>query len=284
MIKILLGLLLMSTMAFAEEVKIFSWNVFMLPKPIKFSHQQERTDLIIKLINASDDEIIILQEAFSGDFRSKLSERTIKKFPYQYYLDRKTFSFDVYGSGVYYLSRYPLKVLDDVYYNDCTKADCFASKGTSVVEFTLPSGKKIQIAGTHLQAGQKELSRDIRMKQLGQVKLALSSFEKAGVPQFLIGDLNIDAIHSPDYNKALGFMNMVSGPLEGDLTYTNGYPITCYEKPGDDTKEWIDHIFMKSNGSLSQTLHRKVRPYLGNIKGTECPLSDHWGVEAVLSL
>ena len=284
MTKFLLILCAFMSYAHAEDVKVFTWNTFMLPKPIKFSHQSERTDLITDLINKSGDDVIVLQEAFSGDFRAKLNSRTNKRYPYQYYLNRQIFSFDVYGSGVYYLSRYPMKILAHTYYQDCTKADCFASKGTALAEFTLPSGKKFQIAGTHLQAGQKELSHEIRMKQLVQVKSLIAKFEKKGVPQLLIGDLNIDAISSPDFTRALGLMNMVSGPLEGSLPYSNGFPTICYEKPGDDKKEWLDHILMKANESDALVLHRQVRPYIGQIDGMNCPLSDHWGVEAVLSI
>jgi len=284
MTKIFLIMLSLMSFAYAEEVKVFSWNIFMLPKPIKFSYQIERTDLIIDLVKSSSDDVIVFQEAFSGDFRAKLKDRTAKKYPYQYYLNRKCFSFDVYGSGVYYLSRFPMKILSHTYYKDCTKADCFASKGTAIAEFTLPSGKKFQIAGTHLQAGQKELSHEIRMKQLGQVKAILSGVAKKGIPQFLIGDLNIDAISSPDYQKALELLDMKSGPLEGDLPYSNGFPITCYQKPGDDKKEWLDHIFLKSNESGAQVFHKQIRPYFGQIDGVDCPLSDHWGVEAILSI
>lgn len=284
MTKFLLILFALMSVAYAEEVKVFTWNIFMLPKPIKFSHQSERTDLIIDLVKTSGDDVIVFQEAFSGDFRAKLNHRTNKKYPYQYYLNRKMFSFDVYGSGVYYLSRYPMKVLSHTYYKNCTKADCFASKGTAVAEFTLPSGKKFQIAGTHLQAGQKELSHEIRMKQLLQVKSILTKHTKKGVPQFLMGDLNIDAISSPDYQKALQLLNMQSGPLEGDLPYSNGFPITCYQKPGDDKREWLDHIFLKTNESNAKVFHKQVRPYMGQIDGIDCPLSDHWGVEAILSI
>jgi endonuclease/exonuclease/phosphatase family metal-dependent hydrolase len=284
MTKFLLIFFILVNVAHAEEVKIFSWNIFMLPKPIKFTHQAERTDLIIDLIKKSGDDVVILQEAFSGDFRAKINYRTSKIYPYQYYLNRKFYSFDVYGSGVYYLSRFPMKVLSHAYYNDCTKADCFASKGTALIEITLPSGRAIQIAGTHLQAGQKDLSREIRMKQLEQVKSLLSASVKKNVPQFVIGDLNLDALNSPDYLKGLSLMNMQSGALEGDLSYTNGFPITCYQKPGDDNKEWLDHIWLKQNESQAQVFHKKVRPHSGNIEGVQCPLSDHWGIEAILSI
>lgn len=268
----------------AEDVKLLSWNIFMLPKPIKFSHQKERTDLIIKEINNSDFDLIILQEAFAGEFQKKVKKNASKKFPHQYYLKRQNGSLTVYGSGVYYLSRFPINVLKETYFSECAKADCFASKGSPLVEVSLPSGKKIQVASTHLQAGHNDQSSEIRFKQLTQIQMMMLPSIRMGVPQFLIGDLNIDALHGTDYQKALKHLNMTSGPLEGDLQYTNGYPIDCYEKPGDDQKEWIDHIFLFQNNVNVQVASKKVRPFNGMINNKECPLSDHWAVEAVIKL
>lgn len=284
MLKILVFLLFIAQAAFAEEVKLLTWNVFMLPKPIKFSYQKERTDLIIKEILASPYDVIVLQEAFAGEFQEKTKKLTSKKYPHQFYLKRKPGSLTVYGSGVYYLSRIPMKELDSVYFNDCAKADCFASKGSALMEFTLPSGKKFQVASTHLQAGHNENSSKIRFNQLKQIQGMMLPKLTFGVPQFLVGDLNIDANHGNDYNRALTMLAMTSGPLQGELNYTNGYPIECYEKPGDDQKEWIDHIFTFANAVPVQVLAKKVRPFNGLINHKECPLSDHWGVEATLSL
>ncbi len=282
--KLILLLTLFSNVAMAEQVKLLTWNVFMLPKPIKFSFQRERTDLIIEEIKKSNDDIIVLQEAFSGDFRIKLKKRTLEQYPYQYYLNRRRFSFTVYGSGVYFLSRYPMKSLGFTYYKDCTTADCFASKGAAVMEVQLPSGKKLHLAGTHLQAGGKDLSREIRMKQLGQIKKLFNDTKVNNVPQFLVGDINIDALQGTDYSKALQFLDMTSGPLEGALGYSNGYAIQCYSKPGDDNKEWLDHVFTQKNGTATFVHSKIVRPYTGLINGKDCPMSDHWGVGAVISL
>lgn len=282
--KLIVIILFIAQAAKADEVKLLTWNIFMLPKPIKFSHQKERTDLIIREILASSYDVIILQEAFAGDFQEKVKKITSKKYPHQFYLKRKPGSLTVYGSGVYYLSRLPMKQLDFVYFDQCAKADCFASKGSALMEFTLPNGKKFQAASTHLQAGHNEDSAKIRFSQLRQIQQMMLPKLTFGVPQFLIGDLNIDALHGNDYAKALTMLNMKSGPLEGEPKYTNGYPIECYEKPGDDQLEWLDHIFVFPNAVPVQISGKKVRTFNGMINHKECPLSDHWGVEATISL
>lgn len=276
---ILIILLFISSATQAAEVKLLTWNVFMLPKPIKFTLQEERTEIITNQLLKSNYDIVLLQEAFSGDFQRTLKKKTIKKFPYQYYLGREPGTLTVYGSGLYYMSRFPMKELIKGYYKECKNADCFASKGLAVMEISLPSGEKLQIGNTHLQAS-KELS-EIRFKQLSMLKSLFLVTEKPGIPQVLAGDLNIDALHGSDFSKALTFLNMKSHPLEGELKYTNGYAIDCYKKPGDDQQEWLDHILVNNKSSMNVS-SKYVKPFSGTINNRDCPLSDHYGVEATL--
>lgn len=283
MIKTLLLIFpLLITLCHAEEVKILSWNVFMLPKPVRFSLQNTRTDLIVEELLKSDADIILLQEAFSGKFKSELKKKSIDKYPYQYYLNRRIPSLKIFGSGLYYMSKHPFEVLERVYFKRCTIADCFAAKGSAVVEVSLPSGRKIQVANTHLQAGGKNIK--IRFKQLAQIKKALASVAAPGVPQILAGDMNIDALSGNSFERLLSEMDMTSAPLEGEPDYSNGFPTECYSKPGKDGKEWIDHLLLSSQSYGAYVAHKKVIPFSGILKGRECPLSDHWGVETIVQL
>ena len=147
--------------------------------------------------------------------------------------------------------------------------------------FKLPGGKEVQIGNTHLQAGHNQKASQIRLKQLQQVKKLLEKNKKPGLSQILLGDINIDAKHA-DFPVALGILNMKTDPLVGPLDYTNGYLVSCYNKPGDNTKEWIDHILITKD-SEARILNRKVRTYSALINNQDCPLSDHYGIEATLS-
>ncbi len=254
----------------------------MLPKPIKFSLQAERTPLIIDELLKSQADVIFLQEAFQLEFRDELLKKLKKIYTHQYYLDRQPGTLTVYGSGVYLLSRYPFKILHKVYFDDCAKADCFASKGTFLAEMTTPSGQKVQFAPTHLQSNDAQSA--IRLKQLADINAVFTINAQNGVPQFLIGDLNIDALDGTEYKTALDYLHMSSTPLEGEPGYTNGFPTICYNKPGDDKKEWIDHIWLKPIISNARVSNKKVRPFSGILEGKNCPLSDHYAVEAILKL
>lgn len=274
-------MLAVSSFVHADEVRLLTWNVFMLPKPIKFSLQAERTPLIIKQLKNSQYDVIVLQEAFAKSFREQLKTHLFPKFPFHHYLGRKIGSLTVYGSGVYLLSKFPIVSTEHVYYSECAKADCFASKGTLLATLRLPSGKHFQIAGTHLQAGRKNFN--IRTRQLQQVKNLMKENAKPDQPLVYVGDMNIDALKGTEFDSALQLLGMSSAKLEGPLNYTGGYPIECYRKPGANAKKWIDHVWTQAGSSLKIT-SLKVRPYLEIIYEKECPLSDHYGVEAVLTL
>lgn len=279
---ILILCLFFSFNTFAEDIKVLTWNVFMLPKPIKFTYQAERTTLIGEELNKGHYDVIFLQEAFPGWFHKHIYQMTKAKYPHQHYLKRPFISHTVFGSGLYVMSKFPIKDKSRVYYSSCRNADCFAAKGLSLITFQLAGGKEIQIGNTHLQAGQNYKSDRIRMKQLNQVKKHLASVAKPGVPQVILGDINIDA-KDEDYPKALKLLNMSSTPLEGDIDHSNGFPTLCYNKPGDDEKEWIDHIWISKNSSTGIS-GKKVKVFSGLINNRQCPLSDHYGVEATLHL
>lgn len=281
MMKTFFLLLCMPLIAFAQDVKILSWNVFMIPRPIRFSYQSERTNFIIHELKNESFDIVFLQEAFSKGFRNKIKSSFKTMYPYQSYLGRRKRSLTVYGPGLYVLSKYPIVTRKYAYFSNCADADCFSSKGVELITVNHPSGKKIQFANTHMQSGGKR--SQIRFKQLNQIKRLLNTYAVQGIGQVLVGDLNIDALSGNDYSKALALLNMKSHPLEGELPYTNGYPIECYKKPGDDQKQWIDHILVHQDFS-GTVKDKNVRVFNGLFDGKECPLSDHYAVEATLSL
>lgn len=264
----------------AEELKVLTWNVFMLPKPIKFSHQNERTSFIVDHIAKSDYDVVFLQEAFMGSFHRKLRQKTSDVFPFQYYLGKKLISPTIFGSGVYVLSKYPIVETKRTYFKNCAVADCFASKGALFVTIQLPSGKKINFISTHMQAGQFPKRSRIRMKQLHQIRELIDQHHADEIPIVLLGDMNIDAKHE-DFSKALEMLDMESLPLEGDLDVTSGFPTVCYKTILDGTK-WVDHILTGKSQAIRVT-DKKALALTRDIQNRQCPLSDHHAVQAVLS-
>mgnify|MGYP003574901326 CR=1 FL=1 len=284
--KLLALILLLPSLSFSAEIKLLTWNIFMIPKPINFSLQKTRSQEIAKQLAQTDYDVITLQEAFSPAARRRISKALALSHPYQIVLARDHF-WRPANSGVIVFSKYPMEALDNVYFKNCTKGDCFSSKGALLVEITLPDGKKAQIASTHMQAWEDEVGRGIRKKQLVQIKDMLDENHQEGVPQFLVGDLNIDALYgnAEEYHSSLEFLNMTSAPLSGEYEGSNGFKVECYKTPGGEHPvQWLDHVWLNPRNSETTVVDKRVRAFTGILKNKECPLSDHNAVETIISL
>ena len=163
---------------------------------------------------------------------------------------------------------------------------CNGYLGPEAREVGFNSGKKVQIAMSHMQAWNSKRAVEVRRNQIDEIKTLLDTYARPNVPQLLAGDLNIDGKVVTEYPAALSALQMTSTNLEGPLNATNGFKVECYKTPGEASDgQWLDHFWLRAHSSGSEILHKKVRPFTGIMKGNkECSLSDHYGVEAVLKL
>lgn len=263
----------------ATDLKILSWNVYMLPSPLKISLQKDRTDDIVAKLAATDYDALFFQEAFSSYFRDLMIKKLGKKYPYSYYLKRDKKLTHILGSGVFVMSRLPMKVLDRVYYKECGGFDCFAAKGAVLVELQTPSKERVQFAVTHLQSSLKE-TKD-RLSQLEQIHGMFADYASKSVPQFLIGDLNIIG-KTTEFKVALRVSQMEAAPLLGPIQWTSGRVNNCYKIPGN-TQDWIDHLWMKPSSKV-RAAGMTVRNFEFVHKGQRCPDSDHYAMESRIRL
>lgn len=271
-----LAILLFPTLVLGADMKVLSWNVYMLPKPIKNSLQKERTEAIPDFLKGSDYDVMFFQEAFIKRFRKAMIQKLGEKYPHYHYLKKASAVYPVFGSGVFVMSRHPFKVLDEVRYgSSCSGADCGAEKGTFLIEITLPDGKSVQFASTHLNAQRKPL---VRKAQLAKAHEMFARASRAGVPQIFLGDLNIVA-HTEEFTDALELMQMNHLQLSGPIMVTNARVNECYKTP--KTKKWIDHVWIDRATSTEGSVMQVV-PTEFSYKGKRCPLSDHHAVEAEL--
>ena len=145
------------------------------------------------------------------------------------------------------------------------------------MEIKLPNGQLVQIVNTHLQAINNRGA--IRMKQLAQIHSLLLRHSRHDIPQFLIGDLNIDD-NEPEFQMGLELMGMDYTQLSGPILYTGGISNPCFKN--GSSKEWIDHMWYNNYQGINATsMH--VRPMMFNHRGQSCPLSDHYAVESTFN-
>lgn len=279
---LILVALLCTLPSLAGELKLLSWNVYMIPKPVKWSLQVERTDEIAKELLKGQYDIIFLQEAFIEDFRKKILQTIGSIYPYTHYLGIEKF-YQLAGSGVFILSKYPYKLLKNIHYHQCLGADCFSAKGASLIELAHPSGLKLQMAATHMQAGRNPENQEVRRTQLQQIKNLFRQFKSPGVPQLLVGDLNVDAFNKVEFNQMTSLLQMGTSALSGELDYTGGFIPDCYKKSTTGARRWIDHVLLEVPSPEVEII-RQARSLKALIKGELCSLSDHYAVEALVKV
>lgn len=280
---LLLSLLLVAFQVEAAPFKILSWNVFMLPKPIKFSLQQQRSLKIARELKNLDHDVLGLQEAFWGEFRGNIKRKLEQQFPHRLHLGRSSHPQKVMSSGLYILSRKPFDVLGFRYFSNCAGADCFAAKGVVLVRFQ-HEGKPLQVAFTHMQAGSGAVSQRIRARQLSLIKDLFDQFAEPGIPQVLMGDLNIDALTGKEAPLALNYLEMSSTPLTGKIGSSLSTLTSCFGVDDNQSPKLIDHFWTKSHSSGVLVAKNELFVIRDNFRGRHCDLSDHLPLTVWLDL
>jgi endonuclease/exonuclease/phosphatase family metal-dependent hydrolase len=260
-----------------NQVKVLSWNIYMLPRNIKRTGKIYRAPKIAEELKKEGYDILVFQEAFHGTARQILRRKLKKEFPYQIGPGNRKWWWVKVNSGVWMLSKTPLKKVAETEFHDCDGfVDCFARKGGLLVETTV-KGQTIQVMGTHMQAGGTADTKRSQFRQLA--KELLEPNKKEGVPQLLCGDYNIreaDTVLYPELIRTLGCEN---GPLSGPYKYTADETNNDLRPSGQKV---IDFIFYKGNGKLVKDVKRFVRVFESPWHKNHKSLSDHHAVEAIL--
>jgi endonuclease/exonuclease/phosphatase family metal-dependent hydrolase len=280
-----LGLALFSLSSLAYELRLMAWNVYMLPPPIKFSKQKERTRLQITALQSlvGENDVLVLTEAFQSRYKKQILKHLSESYPHHVIQKKKRGFFKFMSSGVMILSKYPFKLLGQIYYEDCAIADCLATKGALLIEVTLPQGSRVQILGTHMQSSNSEKIFRVRKSQIEQIRVLLDEFREAGVPQIVSGDLNVDSQAEVEFNEMLGTLSLE--PLAEHMKWVNTLAenMECFGKKYDGSEENLDHILIRKNessASLSSEVLYPLRAIYASKR--ECDLSDHHAVQSLL--
>lgn len=263
----------MTSENYDKSLNILSWNVYMLPKPIKFSLQALRSQMIAEQLKNTNYDFIILQEAFTSDFRDLVIQELSHQYPYNYHLDRDNNFYHFFCSGLLLLSRYPMKIFDCIYFDNSKGADKFAAKGAVLFEAQLPNGCVVQVGATHLQASRQH--GPIRLMQLSQIKNLLQKYQTQNVAQILVGDLNID-FSEIDFSRGLDLLKMKHAPMLSEIKTTCARVNDCYNTPKE--KMWIDHALIDLQ-TQTRKFEMNVIDFSFSYNNMICPSSDHHAVE-----
>jgi endonuclease/exonuclease/phosphatase family metal-dependent hydrolase len=280
-----LGISLISISSNAEELRVLAWNVYMLPPPIKLSKQKERTRLQIAALGAvaADNDVLVLTETFQSRYKKQILKHLSESYPHHVIQRKKRGFFKFMSSGVMILSKFPFKLLGQIYYDDCAIADCLATKGALLIEVTLPQGSRVQILGTHMQSSNSEKIFRVRKSQIEQIRVLLDEFRELGVPQIVAGDLNIDSQKEIEFGEMIEALSL--NPLAASMKWVNTLAerTECFGRDYGGGKKNLDHILLRPNESGATLDSEVVYPLRGIYSSKqECDLSDHHPVQSLL--
>ncbi|GMV03838.1 MAG: hypothetical protein AMXMBFR53_01200 [Gemmatimonadota bacterium] len=279
------------------RLSLVSYNIWALPLPLPGMERLRRLPAIPGRLAALDADVILLQEAF--DVR-------VKEFFASYFTD--------YHRGPELLCREPMWPVGE---KDCTGGLATLSRLPVVEErfWVHPTGEApklderngrkgfllsrletslgpVDLVNIHLYAGRSEEDEDHRLLQLRRLKAVLDSAGSAGRPVILAGDLNVvhPGLSAADPSRApsrayrllvdsLGFVDTHPRAEDGDLSYdaqVNPYAGVWYNRW--EGRQVFDYVLVRvPEGMRLRVVERR------RVMDVD-PLSDHYGVLAVLEL
>ncbi len=288
-----LSLLLTSSLSFAQcgeqadknvELKILSWNIYMIPHIVIHSGQQERAQEIVESLKNENVDVIVFQEAFDARSRNMIREGLKDKFPFESGNPAKSCFLKI-NSGVWVLSRTALTVVKQIFFKKGMGNDKFASKGAILLQ-TKKNNFCFQIVATHLQSDlvRKDV-KAIRTKQYIQIrKELLEPFSQKDIPQFIVGDMNTMKDDTLSYNQMVNCFDVKQCAFEGENVYSYDRTKNDIILNSKDRPQLIDHIFYKSMGTEILGGKMLVKIFSKKWSRFHKDLSDHFAILGTFTL
>ncbi|AZI24761.1 endonuclease/exonuclease/phosphatase [Pedobacter sp. G11] len=239
-----------------NEIRVLSYNIHHANPPSKSKEGLIDIEAIAKVIASQSPDLVALQEVDvntkrSGNINEAVVLATKLKMNFYFF---KAIDHDGGDYGVAILSRYPLT--DPQTYrlpsNQDPKAEPrILGMGTA----SLPDGRKIRFASTHLDAQRPEENRMMQVKEINRLT------EKESLPLILAGDLNAD----PNSESIKIF----------DQQFVRSCENCGFTIPVINPRHTIDHISYKKGNNFKVISHQVIN---------ETYASDHLPVLAVLQL
>ena len=259
-----------------RNLKILSWNIYMLPKLVVRKGKRERAHAIVDELKKTDYDIIVFEEAFLPAARKIILDGLGGQYEFQYGPVNNTPNIKSNG-GVWILSKIKMEVVKTIQFKECATWDCLVRKGAMLLEGTW-NGKTFQLMGTHLQADEYQ---DVRYKQMDEIYTdLLAPYRRNGVSQIVCGDMNTEAEIKERYCSMLDCFGAENGEISGveKCTY-DGVNNEIAQSYGVKDKTTYDYILLRNNG---QKVHI-IKRWVSILKKGKKQLSDHYGIVCELN-
>ncbi len=238
-------LLLNGFSLFAQEIKVMTWNIFMVPPVVFKSCQLERAYLIADYVKNINPDIIAFNETFMSSTRSVIYEKLKSNYPYQSDITKSGILKS--NSGVWIFSKFPIEKQDFIIYKKKKGSDIFANKGATFIEVKI-NNKKMQLISTHMQSLIKfKPTRAVQYRQL-KSELVDKHFDDA-VPQFIVGDLNCNYYDTVEYKLMHQLLDVAPFYYTGEKYSWNGMQNDLAYKFSEHSLETLDYILLRNSSS-----------------------------------
>ena len=259
-----------------RNLKILSWNIYMLPRMVPRKGKRERAYAIVEALKKTDYDIIVFEEAFLPAARQIILAGLGGQYQFQYGPVNNSPNIKTNG-GVWILSKIKMDVVKTIQFKECATWDCLARKGAMLLQ-GIWNGKTFQLMGTHLQADQFQ---EVRYKQMDEIYTELlAPYRTNGIPQIVCGDMNTEAEIKERYCTMLDCFGAENGEISGveKCTY-DGVNNEIAQSYGVKDKTTYDYILLRKNGIKINMVRRSV----SILKKGKKQLSDHYGIVCELN-
>lgn len=262
-----------------DTISIMTWNIYMLPRPLVWSHQSQRADSMINILNQEDVDVLVLQEVFDRKAKKKLRSGLKKRYPYSAGPGHSPFLKQ--SSGVMIFSRFPIYYDEFLPFKECEAVDCWAKKGALYAEIFVNNQKKIQVIGTHMQSKTGFLYNYTRNQQLKSIYKMSKMNKEEGVPIVYAGDFNISESDSL-YEGMLALFKAGKMNLWGRQRSSIDSENDIRSEKGEGGDDLIDFILLDPNRTGASLINTDIIRYQAKLSKRKRDLSDHYAVKSYL--
>ena len=266
------------TLVKLRELKILTWNIYMLPFCSRIHWNCRRAEGIAHTIVAYNYDIIIFEEAFDHRARKILRSQLKGDYPYMYGPANESALSLRTNSGIWILSKIPLQKMEQIEFRNRIGIDAFARKGAVLFEGSW-QGQPFQLLGTHLQNDSPD---EVRSAQISEISnKLLKKYARHDIPQIVCGDFNIEFEDKVNYRNMLNLLNAENGILRGDTQSSFDEVDNKLAQKENGKKLLIDYVLIRNTKSIKE-IERHVCVMKDRIKNIDSDLSDHYGIEATI--
>lgn len=261
------------------QIKIITWNIYMLPRIFIHTGQVERAKEIARVLKTEDADIIVFEEAFDNKARNIIRDSLKAYFPFESGDPGKNSRWKT-SCGVWIISKVPIEVVKQIYFKEAEGSDRLATKGAILVQGH-KNGFCFQLVGTHLQSdlNSGKNVQPLRDKQYAEIKKELlEPYSLESIPQFVAGDFNTIHDDSSCYNHMIGTIKFTPCKLEGSRCYSYDYTQNDLVIGTNNKPQLIDYLLYSPAQFQPITGSMKIVVFSKKWNARHKDFSDHFAV------